>query len=172
LGKIARLLLLNTVIGFVFYAVIDATLSLMLLHDGVGIKTWSPYLTFIEVLFSAGVVLSFYVTKNPNWYSVKEAIVVAAMPFVMIWTGLMDVVSATATMFWENKSAFEWVYASWGYESGWTWLTPRDTFGIPFLPYILSQLGHGVIVDTTDVICGAFIGLLILIFTLWMVRNR
>jgi len=160
---IMLMLSLNVVLTTLFYVLVDAPLCLWLMSEGVALEPWWNYIPILVGMISFGIAGSFLLMRQPR-HSPAYALAIMAVPFILIWSGLMDIASMTAQHIYCGSPPLGWLEVEWLQEgAGWFWLEPKLTHGLPFLPYLVSTLCNHGIITTTDVIASSIIGALIVL---------
>jgi len=162
MDRLTVLLGLNVAITTLFYVLVDAPLCLWLISEKVPLEPWWFYIPIIVGMISFGMASSFLLVRDPVRYRSIFVLAIMVSPFIMIWSGLMDIASMTAQYIYNGDPPFGWFEVEWLRDCGWFWLEPRCTYGIPFLPYLISRINQNKIITTPDVIASSVVGALII----------
>ncbi len=91
--------------------------------------------------------------------------VLAAQPWILMWSGFLDFISRSVQGLAWGESLFGWIWKYTGQK--WPWLDPPATQGVPTLPYLLSQyLFSSASTVTMAVVLGSTAGILI-VLVIW-----
>ena len=165
------LLLITASLTALFYFFVDAPLCQWLMSEGTSIEPWWFFIPVIVLMISSGIAASILLIDSSN-HKLICAVIVVLTPFILIWSGIMDLVSMTAQYLYLGKHPLGWMQEEWMQtQLGWFWLEPEYVCKIPFLPYIISTIKHHQIITTNDMITSSIIGALIIFFiALWLQR--
>lgn len=151
----------------VVVAVLDGWFTIRIFEEGFGewsrLSYWliamSVLVSFASLGLGIGSLMGDYGTWTlEDYYAV---ILLFAQPWILMWGGLLDLISASVQNYIRAIPLFNW----WTYT--WTWLDPPATV-VPTLPHLISRLlGYANTVSVSLIIGSAIT--LALVFLLWAI---
>jgi len=146
-------------LSFVLISFLDGWLTIPLFERGAGwhkLPYWVVSLAISMIIISA---FGFIYLRKDKFLSST----LIAQHWILLWGGLLDMISVTVQQYMRGLRPEAWLsnnYTFW-------WLDPKNTNGVPLLPYLISRYCFGK-TQTTGI--SVFVGALVstsFVISLW-----